>query len=302
MTLGEKRKSKFDKQSKKRHFDRPNYNDNDLKQPIPRKTNLSIALPGSILDNAQSLQMKTILAGQIARACAIYRIKTIYIFNDEEKSRGSIFLTKILNYLETPQYLRKRLIRKSDDLRFVGLLPPLDCPHHFRKFDNFQFREGVVVEQLKGGCLVDVGLDKPIISDEVRDTDSRVTVKLMESNIGTEGTIVDRSEAENLTYWGYKIRNCANLTEVLQSDFDYILGTSERGENFDDIEIPESKNALICFGGVDGLEQANLYESSADDVKSRFSNYINIAPHQGSRTIRTEEAVLATLSLFSSKF
>jgi hypothetical protein len=39
---------------------------------------ISIAIPGSILDNAQSLELRTYLAGQIARAACEFNIK-IYI-------------------------------------------------------------------------------------------------------------------------------------------------------------------------------------------------------------------------------
>lgn len=39
---------------------------------------VSIAVPGSILDNAQSPELRTYLAGQIARAACIYKIDEVY--------------------------------------------------------------------------------------------------------------------------------------------------------------------------------------------------------------------------------
>lgn len=36
---------------------------------------ISIAVPGSILDNAQSSELRTYLAGQIARAACIYKVR-----------------------------------------------------------------------------------------------------------------------------------------------------------------------------------------------------------------------------------
>ena len=53
-----------------------------------KKSKLSIAVPGSILDNAQSLELRTYLAGQIARAAAIYKVDEIIIFNDQLMSKG----------------------------------------------------------------------------------------------------------------------------------------------------------------------------------------------------------------------
>lgn len=48
-----------------------------------RPYTLSVALPGSILDNAQSPELRTYLAGQIARACAIFCVDEIVVFDEE---------------------------------------------------------------------------------------------------------------------------------------------------------------------------------------------------------------------------
>lgn len=51
--------------------------------PTGRPYTLSVALPGSILDNAQSPELRTYLAGQIARACAIFCVDEIVVFDEE---------------------------------------------------------------------------------------------------------------------------------------------------------------------------------------------------------------------------
>ena len=43
---------------------------------------MSIAIPGSVIDNAQSADMAAVTAGQIARAAAIYRVVEIVILDD----------------------------------------------------------------------------------------------------------------------------------------------------------------------------------------------------------------------------
>src|SRR4051812_24954963 len=50
-------------------------------------------------------------------------------------------------YIETPQYLRKQLVPMHPDLRFAGLLSPLDAPHHVRADEWSAYREGVVVDR-----------------------------------------------------------------------------------------------------------------------------------------------------------
>lgn len=82
-----------------------------------------------------------------------------------DKSDPNLFLARVLQYLETPQYLRKALFPKHSDLRFVGLLNPLDCPHHMRIDDKAKYREGVVLDRpakakAQGGSYVNAGMRK----------------------------------------------------------------------------------------------------------------------------------------------
>ncbi|CAH1786041.1 unnamed protein product, partial [Owenia fusiformis] len=108
---------------------------------------ISIALPGSILDNAQSPELRTYLAGQIARAAVVFNVDEIVIFDENgamsrddngemrstnQKGQCNIQLARILQYLECPQYLRKSFFPQHKDLQYAGLLNPLDSPHHMR--------------------------------------------------------------------------------------------------------------------------------------------------------------------------
>ena len=77
-----------------------------------RDFTVSLALAGSILDNAQSAELRTYLAGQIARALAVFNIDEVIIFSDDKETefaQGNSQLVNILKYLECPQYLRKDL-------------------------------------------------------------------------------------------------------------------------------------------------------------------------------------------------
>ena len=92
-----------------------------------RFSTVSIALPGSVLSNCQTRELKTQLVGQIARACTIYHVDEIVVF-DDKLSRGDrkldrrdehkknedggppidpscAFLAQVLQYCECPQYL-----------------------------------------------------------------------------------------------------------------------------------------------------------------------------------------------------
>lgn len=167
---------------------------------------ISIAVPGSILENAQSVELRTYVAGQIARAACIFRVNEIIVFDDvgiataRETKRNyaaddddsevktvrssSLQLARILQYLECPQYLRKFFFPLHKDLKYSGLLNPLDAPHHLRQQNVFPYREGIVTEkQAKGGqCYVNVGLLNDVLVNSAIEPGVRVTVKFEHQN------------------------------------------------------------------------------------------------------------------------
>ncbi|KAL0367564.1 UNVERIFIED_CONTAM: putative methyltransferase C9o [Sesamum radiatum] len=329
---------------------------------------VTIAVPGSIIDNAQSLELATRLAGQLARAATIFRIDEIVVFDNKsasedtsteimendsgENESGAAFLIRILKYLETPQYLRKSLFPKHNSLRFVGLLPPLDAPHHLRKHEWASYREvgaydglhliaelqcsefcivfqhelghlsisflvsqlvshagghksaGITREKVdrgSDGTLVDVGLSKNVMIDEVLEPGIRVTVEMGTNrnlDAGPPRKVVPSSRPrEEGMYWGYKVRYASNISSVFkncpyQGGYDHRIGTSEHGSiiNSSELTLPSFRHLLIAFGGLAGLEECveedeNLKGKNVHDI---FDLYLNTCPHQGSRTIRTE--------------
>ena len=125
------------------------------------------------------------------------------------------------------------------------------------------------------------------------------------------------------TYWGYTVRIASSMKAIFdecpyQSEsggYDLTIGTSERGsESIDDPNFSVQqrrinkssgsyRHALIVFGGVAGIEESiDADESmpiSGSLCHNMFDKWINICPYQGSRTIRSEEAVLITLAKLS---
>jgi predicted SPOUT superfamily RNA methylase MTH1 len=146
------------------------------------------------------------------------------------------------------------------------------------------------------------------------DPGTRVTIKLepiKSEEKFRKGQIVSPLTPLETTgeYWGYQVRLADSLTTAMnQSPFkegyDLIIGTSERGKDVDDVRFLDFKHALIVFGGVRGLEEAveNDDAITTSDPSDLFKFYINICPNQGSRTIRTEEAVFIALSVLRDKF
>ncbi|KAK4759179.1 hypothetical protein SAY87_022310 [Trapa incisa] len=315
-----------EKKSKKRKMNR----EIDGVEPKEIPT-ISIAVPGSIIDNAQSLELATRLAGQIARAATIFRIDEIVVFDNknvqgadtsgnttahsEENESGAAFLIRILHYLETPQYLRKALFPKHDKLRFVGMLPPLDAPHHLRKHEWAPYREGVTMKEKPPsflGTLVDVGLNKSVVIDQVLEPGTRVTVAMgTERNLDSELphlVVSSMKPREDLgIYWGYRVRYASSISSVFNQcpykvGYDYLIGTSEHGKvvKSSELTIPSFRHLLIAFGGLAGLEESIEVDNNIKgrDAREIFHKYLNTCPQQGSRTIRTEEAIFISLQYF----
>jgi len=69
---------------------------------------LSLLLPSSLAIDASDLRSKTAKIGQIARAASVFRADRIVIYRDPDLDETEL-IERILNYAETPQYLRKRL-------------------------------------------------------------------------------------------------------------------------------------------------------------------------------------------------
>ena len=85
--------------------------------------------------------------------------------------------------------------------------------------------------------------------------------------------------------------------------YDLMIGTSEKGEDAGTVQLKQFQHLLIVIGGVGGLEAAIKTDKELDisDPKEMFDLYLNICPNQGSRTIRSEEALLITLSSIRPK-
>ncbi|CAI5960430.1 unnamed protein product [Closterium sp. NIES-64] len=216
-----------------------------------QRATVSIAVPGSIIDNTQSLERATAVAGQIARAAVIFKVHEIVVYDDwdaegdssaprgwrGERFSGSAgsFLARVLQYLDTPQYLRRALIPLTPDLRLAGLLPPLDAPHHARMHEWPEFREGVVVAdgegeggeaRAGGSCAVDVGLQQRVRVRGSFSEGTRLTVamgpvaereKVFQPGVLLTPVAPQVPWGERGQYWGYTVRLARGVSGALSA-------------------------------------------------------------------------------------
>lgn len=208
-----------------------------------------------------------------------------------------IQFARILQYLECPQYLRKFFFPIHNDLKFSGLLNPLDSQHHLRVTSEFAYREGITTSKPHPkGTFVNVGLLNDVLVDKQLPENLRVTIKLPTSSDlkskKLRGKVVPPAEPRKATgiYWGYNVRIANSISQVFSQSpypdgYDVTVGTSDRGANIYETERKSLKynHLLVVFGGLFGLENAieNDDNLTVDDPSLLFDHYFNVVPEQG---------------------
>mgnify|MGYP000129569374 CR=1 FL=1 len=272
---------------------------------------LSMAIPASLVSDTPHLREKTYKIGMIGRAAAIFRVEEIVIYPDQpEKNqrKDAKLIELILSYIETPQYLRKRMFKLRPELRYVGVLPPLRTPHHpttslSEELEIGEYREGIVISSTRKGSNVYIGVEKPAFIKRIKlPSGKRVTVKIEKLNRGIEAVLAQRDEIKD--YWGYKVVVSERSLGGILKNWDLIVATSKYGIPFirvkDELiqKWKKAKRRIVLFGSPSaGLYEILKLEGLNLDEIADF--VVNTIPSQGVETVRTEEAVYASLAIFN---
>jgi hypothetical protein len=264
------------------------------------------------------LREKTAKLGAIARACSIFGVNEIIVYSDgsrREQKADFQLCVDLLNYVETPQYLRKRLFKLSPSFRFTGILPPLqipshNVPHSFSEVKVGDMRDGVVVGRHGLNTIVDGGLERVVECPGELPLGKRVTLRLVSLGTNLQGEIIEPSRMglshldSRQIYWGYRVHEAASLRRVLADRWDLKVGTSHYGDPVQDTlsslskSLAAANSTLLAFGSP----RAGLKEILAEeelDHKDVFDFFVNTAPDQQTATIRTEEAIFISLSILN---
>ena len=279
-----------------------------------RSREVSIAIPASFVSDTPHLREKTFRIGVVGRAASIFRIDNIIVYPDMpnvDQTRDAELLALALSYMETPQYLRKKLFRIRPELRYAGVLPPLRTPHHplinrLERLTIGEYREGVIVSSSAKGSFIDVGVEQPaFIPGKRLPPNTRATVKVTELPKQFLATTVTREEIE--TYWGYKATiSKATFGQLTKKrNFDLVIVTSYRGKPIAEVidalkaKWETAKKILIAFGApTQGLYEILTREHmKPEDITDLI---VNTIPNQGTETVRTEEALYTTLAILNT--
>jgi len=245
-----------------------------------------VFIPDSLLEETNDPKIRAYKVGQVARACSIFGVEHIWIYR--AGGRDGKFIKTVLEYLETPQYLRKRLFPLLPELRYVGVIPPLRTPHHKLKGNPKvgEIREGYAFR--RGETYADIGLDELALVEG--DVEGRATFRI----VSTRPLKV--APAKPTEYWGYKVHLSGKpLAKTLKkARLDLAIATSRKGRDVRRVSLPPLEGEVgIAFGSP----RKGVMELLGGEYE--FDFVLNTIPNQKTKTVRTEEALLATLAVLN---
>jgi predicted SPOUT superfamily RNA methylase MTH1 len=298
-----------------------------------RKIRIFVAIPDSSLSDERNLREKTIKIGRFARAFSIFGVKKIILYRDpttKNMNSDKLLMKLILDFLNTPQYLRKLFYPLVHELSFIGLLPPIKAPQHKKKVKLSEVSKGelriglvyhrnslnkifsIKINNNKKFILdlrkrnyeyyIDVGLDFPIPFLGKGIDGQKIIVKFIDSYPNLKAIEATEMDIDK-EYLGYDILSINSIDEFLKKldPKTFVVFTSKKGIVFKNIEsqfkgfIKKFENLLIVFGSP----SKGISDIYPNFQKINNSMYLNIFPDQKTDTIRLEEAILGTLTIFN---
>ena len=280
--------------------------------PAKRRWRLTVAVPSSLVADVPHLREKTSRLGFLGRTLGIFRVDEVLIYADlpgAEAARQGRFISSVLSYMETPQHLRKHLIRMNPDLRFVGILPPLRTPNHpvsgkSTDLNIGETREGVVIETDAQTSRLDIGVGSLVEIPARLHRGSRVSVRIQRLSPKISAELVEESRID--IYWGFRVtlKNLPLGRLIQENRPEVVIATSWLGERVNAVldqlrtTISGASRVLLAFGSPRrGLHEIVEEEGMKLDTLATFT--VNVVPNQGTQTVRTEEAVHSALTVLN---
>ena len=264
---------------------------------------LSIFVPNSFLAESKDSKIRTYKVGLIGRYAALFRANNIVIYNDNSDGGSrddALYMKTILEYMDTPQYLRKQVFPITPELKNVGILPPLRTPHHpaTDEANVGDFRKGLTTKRVRKGTMVDIGVGRLALCKEKLSVNKVLSFRI--EKLGKE-ILIEPDEPDSV-YWGYDVitsdRNLYDSITMMKNKPDLVIGTSKYAPNINSIldevqtSIQQANHVAILFGGP--------YSGINSLINERKLDYeVNTVPKQGTETVRTEEAVASTLAILN---
>ena len=278
---------------------------------------ISVLVPSSLVREAEDKREATRKLGYVARAATVFRADRLVVFPDEdgEQKWGGGFVHTVLAYAVTPPYLKTEAWGRRDELEYAGILPPLRASSQTgsESDGSGSLRQGIVTEvgpdrrvRVNCGLQHPISLVLPPEMDGVTEGE-RVTVRVS-SRRPVRAKLVDEPIP------GLSVERMDRTAALSREDAGFRIATSRHGEPLTVSRLAslagriEDEGLTIAFGAPErglpailGFPEAdvpadgNQNEDATEPTRGGFDLWLNSIPNQGSETVRTEEAMFATL-------
>lgn len=248
----------------------------------------SILVPGSLTTTLDDPRLKTYAIGTVGRAAAIFGVEEIVVYEDPQ-DRGGRQVTRVLEYQSTAPYLRKRLFPISEELEHVGILPPLNLSLHLAPS---YVEEGQVRMGAMAGKRVDVGLDE--LAELDLDEGANPPDPGEQFPVEVTATQADRvlvRPCEPDEYTSFTVERAPDLPTALE-DRSPLLGTSREGAALEPEDHLARGPCTLVFGTPDRGIRNVLGKEPGFPL-------VNTIPGQRTRSVRVEEALVASLAVLN---
>jgi len=281
-----------------------------LGYPKKRKKPLAVVIPSSYATQSKNNQIYTFRVGLLARACSIFRVDKIFIYLIEDslkERKNARKLVNILKYIQTPQYLRKYLFKKSKNLIDVGVVPPLGVPAHPKRDETkLKFRFGYVIRSEDNGFSLDAGLSKYVfVKERSLKMHELYLLKITRKKGRYFGRVVAPQSVPYYLVYDIHLRNeiLDEALSYLKSKKYYIIGTSRHGKSIVEMQsillnqIKDQRKIAIVFGGP----KLGIFDiiTDTENISSYFDIILNFIPKQGVRIVHADEAIFSVLSILN---
>jgi len=269
---------------------------------------LEVGIPDNSLSNCADLREKTVRAGMLARALAVFRADSIFVYKTPHSPRSnsgdSDLLLLLLKYLDTPQYLRKRVFHMTPALKYAGLLPPLRTQSHPLLDDALSegsLRWGIQTEPGR----VDIGIRETVRYHEAISESEPTLFRVVTGPPNMALERVDRSRAE--AYFGYEVLTENDLIDRLKKHTSVRVVFSRSGTPYRKV-VDVMRNSVLKTRGVTAVfgsptqGVSELFSDRLGALKQVVDFWVNTVENQGTETVRLEEALPISLGLLNSDF
>lgn len=220
---------------------------------------LDVAIPDTALRDCSDLREKTIRIGRMGRAFAIFRVERVFVYTTEmlpeSQKHDSALLLKLLRFMDTPQYLRRRVFPHSPTLKFAGLLPPLRTRSHPLSTDYSVLSVGDVRwgAQAKPG-KIDLGLKEFVDYPHRLQGKRPALFQVVKTTPRLRLEVVEREEIEE--YYGFEAEKVGSLVTLLKDSVGVTrIALSRHATPYSKLEseikstVAGTKSLLALFGG-----------------------------------------------------